>query len=134
MSFLFSSLLSLLLAAALQQSSCEGDVPLDKEFKLRFGRTASVGPGLKVEFNSLVEDSRCPKGVNCVWEGNAKVGLKVSGAGKEAASLELNTNVEPRKGSLHGYEISLVRLEPYPKADARADKKEYVATLSVSRK
>jgi hypothetical protein len=127
-------LLSLLIAGAVSPPACDGGASLDKEFKLRFGGDAAVGDGLKVKFSALVEDSRCPKGVDCIWEGNAKIRVELTGAGKQAASVELNTNVEPKSASGAGYEISLVKLDPYPIADARPKEKDYVATLSVRRK
>ena len=107
---------------------------MDKEFKLRFGGDAAVGDGVKVKFSALVEDSRCPKGVDCIWEVNAKIKVELKGAGKESATFELNTNVEPKVASGAGYEISLLKLDPYPNADARPKEKDYVATLSVRRK
>ena len=114
--------------------ACDGGASLNKEFKLRFGGDTAVGDGLKVKFSALVEDSRCPKGVDCIWEGNAKIRVELVGAGKQPASFELNTNVEPKTASCAGYEISLVKLDPYPNADARPKEKDYVATLSVRRK
>jgi hypothetical protein len=133
-SLFISVLLSLLIAGAVSPPACDGGASLDKEFKLRFGGDAAVGDGLKVKFSALVEDSRCPKGVDCIWEGNAKIRVELVGAGKQPASFELNTNVEPKSASGAGYEISLLKLDPYPNADARPKEKDYVATLSVRRK
>jgi hypothetical protein len=134
MSLFTSTLLSLIIAGAVSPPACDGGASVNKEFKLRFGGDAAVGDGLKVKFSALVEDSRCPKGVDCIWEGNAKIKVELSGAGKESATFELNTNVEPKSASGAGYEISLLKLDPYPNADARPKEKDYVATLSVRRK
>ena len=35
--------------------------------------------GVAVRFDEVVEDSRCPEGVTCVWEGRAKARLDVAG-------------------------------------------------------
>ena len=108
------------------------EASLGKEFELSFGRRAAVaGEGLRVEFTSVVEDSRCPKGAECIWEGNARLRLRVSADGKEPAALELGTNLDPRSASYQGYQITLERLAPYPAAGQKLDAESYVATLTV---
>jgi hypothetical protein len=53
-------------------------IVLEQEFKLKVGESAkALREGLKVEFDSVAEDSRCPRGVTCIWAGNAKILLKV---------------------------------------------------------
>ena len=48
---------------------------LGQEFSLRIGRKVTLrDTELKIRFVSVIEDSRCPKGVNCVWQGNARRG------------------------------------------------------------
>jgi hypothetical protein len=134
MNYLLSFLLFLLALAAAQQSGCTAEVPLGKEFELRFGQRAAVaGAGLRIEFVSVVEDSRCPTGTTCIWEGNAKVRLKVSADGKEPAEFELGTNLEPRRAGYHGYEIVLERLTPHPAVDEKIEAASYVASLIVRR-
>lgn len=36
------------------------------------------GTQLEVVFSHLVEDSRCPEGANCIWEGRAVVELQIN--------------------------------------------------------
>jgi hypothetical protein len=48
--------------------------------------------------------------------------------------MRLNTTVEPREDDYRGYEVKLVNLSPYPKKDAPIRRKDYVATLVISRK
>lgn len=105
------------------------------EFKLKVGQEASLkGERLKVRFDSVAEDSRCPEGVVCVWAGNARVSLVLEQAGGARSTLELNTNVEPKAAAAEGFEVRLTNLSPYPRADARLDPKQYVVTLVVGRK
>lgn len=107
-------------------------VKLGEEFKLGIGKTAALeGEGVEIEFVSVVEDSRCPRGVDCIWEGNAKVRLRLKSARRPPAEIELNTNVEPQRAATHGYEIRLTSLSPYPQGSAAIDKKSYVASLEV---
>jgi hypothetical protein len=77
----------------------------------------------------VLEDSRCPRGVRCVWEGNARVRLIVDLAGA-ALALELDTHPE-RTGAAHlgGYELRLLDLAPYPDLARAAERREYRALL-----
>jgi hypothetical protein len=108
---------------------------LDHEFKIKYGQELTIkGEGLKVKFDSLAEDSRCPTGVNCVWEGDAKILVGVSQGSPEATSLELHTNGKfAKSGKYQQYVITLVALDPYPKADVKKGQREYVATLLITK-
>ena len=50
---------------------------------------------LKIKFVSVVEDSRCPIGVACVWAGNAKIKITVTSAQGEK-TFEINTETGPK--------------------------------------
>jgi hypothetical protein len=110
-------------------------VHVEREFVLRAGSEALVKEaGLKIKFTSLVEDSRCPEGVDCIWAGNGKIALTLRRGRHKVATIELNTMTEPKSVTYQGYEITLVKLAPYPKKDVQIKKGEYVATLVVRRK
>ena len=116
-----------------QQRSELKRVELDREFDLRPGQNALVKiEGLRIGFDSVIEDSRCPKGVDCIWAGQAKIRIKLSKPNNKPASVELST-LEPKKISYLGYQVSLVGLSPYPKASETINKNAYVATLAVSK-
>jgi hypothetical protein len=111
------------------------EAELNQEFDIRVGASVWIeNEGLKVSFSHVAEDSRCPEGVACVWAGNGKIVLKLSKRGRIPGKINLNTMLEPKQASYRGYDIKLVKLEPYPKKDLRMKKNAYVATLIVSRK
>lgn len=135
MYFTIVSLGAALMLACAGQAGGGRQAEAGREFKLKAGQTARLrGERVRVRFAAVAEDSRCPQGVVCVWAGNAKVSLVLEREGGGRAGVELNTGVEPKVASAHGYEIRLVGLSPHPRADAKIDPKEYVATLVVSRK
>lgn len=69
---------AILVAAACVEPSVE--VPLDQDFELALGRTVSIaGTPQRVTFEAVPEDSRCPIDAVCVWAGNARVSLRVTG-------------------------------------------------------
>ena len=86
---------------------------------------------LTIKFVSLVEDSRCPTGTNCIWAGNAKIKIQV-GKGKTAAkTFEISTNLEPQTVSYAGYEIKLANLTPHPATNIRINRNGYTATFAL---
>lgn len=87
---------------------------------------------ITVKFVSLVEDSRCPEGTNCIHAGNAKIMIEVSKQGAKE-SFELNTHLGPKGATFGGYAINLLSLTPEPKENIRINKNGYTATLVVSR-
>lgn len=136
MNFAVLSILFLFLTGWAQQS-CDikdKDVALSKEFKLKVGEVARVsGAGIKVSLNGVVEDSRCPTGVQCIWAGNGKVSVRLSKDKGEAVSVELNTSAGPKSSTYGEYKVKLVSLDPYPKDGVTTAKNAYVVTLMVGR-
>jgi len=112
-------------------------IMVDKNFVLGIGQEGATADGkLKIKFLSVAEDSRCPKGVNCIWEGNARVVLEAGTSGGKAVKLELNTS--PREGAAGGeygqYLIKLVDVAPYPVEGQTNKPGNYTVTLVVSKK
>ena len=85
---------------------------------------------LSVRFLELVDDSRCPTDVNCVWAGNAKIKVRVRGNGR-SHDLTLDTNGPNQAGTAEGYSIKLVGLTPTPRSNIRINRNGYVATFEA---
>jgi hypothetical protein len=113
-----------------------GDGSAEQTVEVRAGREVTVGAHkLKLRFAAVLEDSRCPEGVQCVWAGNARVRLELSGArGRPAATITLNTTTEPREITYANYTIKLTNLAPRPVRDRAPQARDYVATFVVSKK
>jgi hypothetical protein len=94
-------------------------------FTLALGDSARVG-GMPLRFESVSEDSRCPRNTSCFWEGNARVLLVTGdGAGRQEISLNTSSRFDQRAPFANGG-LELRALDPSPPTgDARA----YVATL-----
>ena len=107
---------------------------LGQAFDLKVGQEANISPEqLTLQFLSVSEDSRCPQGENCIWEGNGKVHLEFTPTGQTSHVLELNTAMSlPSEATYVGYKISLLDLRPYPSAGSTIQQSEYVATVRVS--
>ncbi|HMF58256.1 MAG TPA: hypothetical protein VK619_18070 [Pyrinomonadaceae bacterium] len=124
------------LALGLAERSCEAKgVQLGREFKIKMGQNVGFREeGLRVEFKSVPEDSRCPQGVQCIQAGRARISLNLSKANGDSDSVELSTELNGQSATSMGYEIKLVKLEPYPRANQNINKNSYVATLVVTRR
>jgi hypothetical protein len=125
-------------AAAAGGGRARKKIVLNKNFILSVGQEASTADGkLKIKFVSVAEDSRCPKGVNCIWAGNARVMLQVGKTQGAPVKLELNTNPREATNGAGGYGeylIKLVEVAPYPVAGQTIKPGSYAVTLSVSKK
>jgi hypothetical protein len=133
------NLLFLLLATlggGSQHPSASTIVHLGEEFRMKIGQRVTIkGQKLSIRFSTVRDESRCPTGVQCVWEGNAAVVVEVSTKKKEVVQATLNTNLSVKPNHLEhkGFNIKLVSLNPHPKAEQRIDPKDYEAVLLVTK-
>ncbi len=105
--------------------------PDSLEIKAGKSKTASHSK-LKIKFISVVEDSRCPQGAQCVWAGNAKVKVEISSK-TDKKTFEFNTGVGPKGDQFGGYAINLESLTPSPTTVGKVDPKKYKARFTVTR-
>lgn len=105
---------------------------LGEPFTLGIGQTAEV-EGLRVTFTRVLEDSRCPVDVVCVWAGNAKVELELALPSHGWSTVELNSTLEPKEVEFAGYLVRYLNLEPRPKSGQPVEPRAYRLTLVVSR-
>ena len=130
------------LLVALAAVSCAQSLPLDTLvtvrldalFMLRAGQTAIIqDTPLRLRFVSVVEDSRCPVDVMCVWAGDAHLHLVLTHQELTEEAVELHTSLEPQSRVVHGYRVALERLEPAPHSERRITQQQYVAEFRVTR-
>lgn len=102
------------------------------EVTIKIGQSVDCGGGMAIRFDDVLQDSRCPEGVACVWAGNAKVSVTVTKTGKEPARVELNTNLEPRIAKALSCTMEIIRLDPLRRVNEKVDKNVYVLRLKVT--
>lgn len=119
------------------------DAPNDIEdatFKL--GDTLTIAYGetqfnssqdLSINFDTILEDSRCPVDVVCVWEGNAEIKFILS-SNDSFVDFTLNTagSYFNTDTTLYGYEIELIDLLPYPHSQIQHPITDYKAVVLIS--
>ena len=113
--------------------SISASAQTSESFTLKNGKQITAKKSkLKIKFISVIEDSRCPIGVNCVWAGNAKIKITVTSAQGEK-TFEINTEMGPKGDQFDGYAINLLSLTPHPKAGVTLNPKKYQGKFSVTR-
>jgi hypothetical protein len=112
---------------------------LNEGFALGGGQDAVItGENLRLHFDEVLEDSRCPAQVECVWTGQARIAVVVHAAASTPITVAFNTNPAPGQNAqtaqVGEYEIRLLSLEPYPQTpEDPIDLEQYRATLEVSK-
>jgi hypothetical protein len=104
-----------------------------ESFTLNLGKQKTTSKSkLKVKFVSVLEDSRCPVGVNCIWAGNAKIKVKIIGK-HSSKEFEFNTNMGPKGDIFEGWSVTIDDLTPTPHADKPLDPNSYKAEFTITR-
>jgi hypothetical protein len=110
-----------------------------RQWKLKVGDSRTLD-NVTFGFGEITEDSRCPIGTVCVWEGRAVASLwasyGASSRGREAESFSLTlraAQADLATKTVLGMRFTLLEVEPYPKAAVRIDPKQYAITLQVER-
>ncbi|XCN74040.1 MAG: hypothetical protein Q3M24_04585 [Candidatus Electrothrix aestuarii] len=125
---LFILCVCLVMLVACAQNKQPEDYPQTVE--LQSHASKKVSNDLSIRFNSVLEDSRCPTGAQCAWEGNAEILLELSGGDLE--TVHLNTGAQfPRTEVYNGYVITLEDLKPHPTEGVAVQESDYTAVLSI---
>src|SRR5688572_10053161 len=103
-----------LLVLACSSPTDPGSPLRDATIVLQFGNSNQVNNDLRVSFVQVVEDSRCPASVVCVWQGNGAIRLDIAtGAGAQSATLNTAGGTGfPREATVAGYTFTLMELDP----------------------
>jgi hypothetical protein len=94
---------------------------LDRPFELAVGQEIALADtGLHLRFERLLEDSRCPRRVACVWSGQARPVVTIRGEAAPPETKEFSTfSRPPTTTDTHTYQdfsIKLIAVDPYPDA------------------
>lgn len=99
---------------------------------LGFGEDRVIeGTVLRMTFAAVLEDSRCPTDVACVWEGNATVEVGIGAGMGPTFPLQLNTSLEPRSVEWNELLVTLLELSPSPVSDSAIPTADYSVKLRL---
>lgn len=104
---------------------------------LAIGQEVTVpGTDLRVRLDNVRNDSRCPIDAICVWAGDAEVDITLSRASARTRHVLhwANSAGRPGSASANGYRVTLLQLDPMPRAATGAPAPgAYRAHLKVDR-
>lgn len=107
-------------------------VPGTVDVTIAAGQTVAFSGGaLRLTFVRVVEDSRCPVDVTCVWAGNAVVEIGAALGSGPVSPLQINSGVEPRHVDWKGVRIQVVELTPLPREGRPVPAGEYTVHVRV---
>lgn len=129
---------ALLLAASACSSPNEPGGVFRTEVTLRPGQvTAVASTPLRIGFDRVASDSRCPATALCIQSGDALVVFNVSIGDQGAAEIRLRTvggtTGQDLIASVAGYELSIAGLQPYPETTTPIPSTDYRVTVSIER-
>lgn len=85
----------------------------------------ATGNGLRIRPIEVVEDSRCPTTVRCVWEGRLKVRARMYGPGwTQVRDFELGVSQ-----AVDYHRVTLIAAEPQKQTGAEIDPRSYRFTF-----
>jgi hypothetical protein len=118
-----SPLLFVFVLAACQAVGAK-KVNLDQEFTLAPGRVAELdGQGFTVKLIGVIEDSRCPLGLTCIWAGQAAVRLGFRSSQEDV--------IEGQEVAVEDYRVIVLKVNPEPVKGRKISPAEYRVTLKV---
>ncbi len=123
---LILSILAFTLMAFVNSCSKNGSKLKEGTVELKLSECESgiiSGDNLKLCFNTVVSDSRCPANAQCIWQGTAE-GRFTFTKNNETSTFVLSTLDQPptykKDTVLMGYKIEFVNLHPYPQKAGNA--------------
>jgi hypothetical protein len=133
--YLLAYVAILLLLASCAVTPGEVKADLGQEFSLSIGQSVVItGENLEIKFQEVVEDSRCPKDVTCVWAGRVSCVVEIT----EDGSLYRMVLTQPGltdqyvEETYKEYQLTF-KVEPYPEVDTEIPSSDYRLLLSVSK-
>jgi hypothetical protein len=132
----------LLVVVAVSVGACQKSPPpaptqqqgqATSEVTLRVGQATFV-ENIEISFAGVLEDSRCPVDVACVWAGNGQVALGVGpprGSQGPTERVLLNTTQGEQSGESWGLRVTLVDLTPAPRSTQSIPPEDYLVRLKV---
>lgn len=124
------SLLCVLFSTVLVAQNAPLEVP-KIAVKISLGQSVVMGDS-KITFKEVLEDSRCPENVSCIWAGRVRVRVEISEENKAVEVKELLLGAvkegETQKNVLvteENYALELMKVTPYPGSEAAQNGEGY---------
>lgn len=114
--------------------SCNDEEGIN-DFNFREGKSFVLNEDYTSNDNTLtfrivdMQDSRCPEGVYCIWQGEAKFKVAVDVPVND--TIELST-FDKKTGILENYHFELIEVSPYPVINTEIRPEDYRVRLIIT--
>lgn len=100
--------------------------------KLKLNTTYKT-KNVEVKLVEVISDSRCPKGVTCIWAGEATVLVDIFKDGEKLERKKVTFDSNGVKDIFSSETVSITgyNVMPYPEADVKINPKDYYLQLEV---
>lgn len=121
----------------LSAMSCE-EIVLDKTFTLgrestfRMNELSTSSDGKYTLLITDIQDSRCPKGVECIWQGEVVVKGEFTANGNKS-TFEVHSVVKDQNKQPEGYNIQITDARPYPVYGRNNNPESLIVTLLINK-
>lgn len=128
--------ISTLLFACNKQSTETNNLPANS-LAINVSNSSSItinNQNITVYLDSIVQDSRCPKDVVCVWAGVAECKLKLL-LNNQSYTFKLGTlinSIYKKDTTINGYKFTLDSIIPYPSITSPHFYSEYKAYIKIN--
>lgn len=128
-----------ILSISLLSMGCSGETGLIKanlgqEFSLSIGQEAIItGEDLRVRFEDVLEDSRCPINVTCIWEGRASCLVRFTYEGVAHPVVLSEPGLSENAQNVFDDYTVILHLKPYPGEVKSISKTDYRLQLTINK-
>ncbi len=132
---LILSILILMLLTGCANTEEKVKASLGAEFSLQIGQSAQIAKEeLEIRFEKVLADSRCPKGVTCIWAGEVRCLLKIQDkkTWNDLVIVEPGPTNPPSLIINRDYKL-FYHIQPYPEAGKEITPDEYRLILKVEK-
>ena len=124
--FLFS-------AISCEETVIEQGFVMDREATFQLNQLYTSANGQYTLKITEVGDSRCPEGVQCIWQGEVTVKGEWTENGKKS-TFELHSVVANLQKQPDGFTIQITDAKPYPKYGIETKPEDLIVTLLIKKK
>lgn len=129
--FKFLVVLFLFTTASCEEIVTNKTFPIGREFSLRMNELYASSDGQYTIEITEINDSRCPQGVQCVWEGEVVIKGEWTD-NKDKSTFEVHSVVKGQDTQPEGFIIEIKDVRPYPKFGTDTKPEDLVITLLIS--
>jgi hypothetical protein len=110
---------------------------LGSQFELKINQTTAIeSDNIKVKLLNVMNDSRCPSDVQCIWAGQVSILVNVTKNNVNLGDVTLTLgagNPDLAVKNVGDYTVEVIEVNPYPISTHKIKPSEYIVTLKVSK-